>query len=550
MGHNSYIMYWKNILLFIRERAHERMDRNLGRMRTENIMSVKVKRLELADYGRFLTAMAIATAMLMWAATATRAQGPVSVADLAERLSPAVVNISTSQKVSQTVPVPQLPDGSPLQDFFEEFFKQQQDRNRNQQRKRNSLGSGFVIDPSGIIVTNQHVIADADEIEVTFNDQTKLIAKVLGQDSKTDLAVLKVEPEAPLPALEFGSSEEIRVGDWVLAIGNPFGLGGTVTLGIVSARNRNIDAGPYDAFLQTDAAINRGNSGGPLFNMEGKVIGINTAIISPTGGSIGLGFAIPASVAKSVIEQLVKFGETRRGWLGVRIQTITDEIAETLELSSTEGALVAEVTEGGPAEAAGLMSGDVITRFDGKPVPQMRDLPRIVAETSVGKEVEVVVVRKGEEMNFKVTLGRLEEAENAQLKTSDDDRGQTEEKPTELTSSLGLTLSPLTDDLRQKYSITDSVQGVVITEVDSSSVASEMRIQPGDVIVEVAQEKVASPKDVQKRIEDIRSKGRKAVLLTLASKNGDVRFSALRFERSADDTSSEGEKSKQEEKSE
>ena len=491
-------------------------------------MNLLTQKLETAGFGRLLTAVVVLAAMqLAWIQDAA-ARGPASVADLAEQLSPAVVNISTSQTVSQSIPVPELPDGSPLQEFFEDFFKRQQ-RDDSRPQTRSSLGSGFVIDASGIIVTNRHVIADADEIEVTFQDQTKLIAKVLGQDSKTDIAVLKVEPEKPLTALTFGSSSTIRVGDWVMAIGNPFGLGGTVTLGIVSARNREITEGPYVDYIQTDAAINRGNSGGPLFNMDGEVIGINTAIISPTGGSIGLGFAIPSDTAQSIVAQLQEFGETRRGWLGVRIQTITDELAETFGLESTKGALVADVMDDGPAKAAGLEAGDVIVTFDGKDVPEMRDLPRIVAETAVGKEVDVVVIRKGEEKSFSVRLGRLEDAEKAQTKVSSEGSEKDQNAAEKVKSSLGLKLSLLTDDLREQYKINDKVKGVLITDVDASSSAAEKSISAGDVIVEVGQQKVASPDDVLNRVEELKEKGLKSILLTLANKNNDLRFLALRL---------------------
>ena len=338
---------------------------------------------------------------------------PDTFADLAESLQHAVVNISTSQRVtgSRGIPVPQVPDGSPFQEFFEDFFNRNQDGNSQRSRKVQSLGSGFVIDPSGIIVTNNHVIAEADEIIANFADGSKLKAELVGRDTKTDLAVLKVEPETPLKAVNLSNKGDLRVGDWVMAIGNPFGFGGTVTVGIVSALERDINSGPYDKFIQTDASINRGNSGGPLFNLAGEVVGINTAIISPTGGSIGIGFAIPSELALPVIDQLREFGETRRGWLGVRIQQVSDEIAESLGMDNAKGALVAGVTEGGPAEDAGLLPGDVVLKFDGKDVPEMRDLPRIVADTSVGKAVDVVVLRKGEELTIKVTLGRLEEGE-------------------------------------------------------------------------------------------------------------------------------------------
>jgi serine protease Do len=485
-------------------------------------------RFEFAVLGRLLTALAVFAAVQLAVLQNAAAHAvPASVADLSEKLSPAVVNISTSQTVSQSIPVPELPDGSPLQEFFEDFFKRQQ-RDESQPQTRSSLGSGFVVDPSGIIVTNRHVIADADEIEVTFPDQTKLIAKVIGQDAKTDIAVLKVESDKPLPSLTFGSSKGLRVGDWVMAIGNPFGLGGTVTLGIVSARNREITEGHYVDYIQTDAAINRGNSGGPLFNMEGEVIGINTAIISPTGGSIGLGFAIPSDTAQSIVAQLQEFGETRRGWLGVRIQTITEELAETFGLESTKGALVADVMADGPAKAAGIEAGDVIVNFDGKAVLAMRHLPRIVGETPVGKEVEVVVIRGGEEKSFDVTLGRLEDAETEQTEVSSDGTKEEEESAEKVKTSLGLQLSLLTDDLREQYKINEKVSGVLITEVEADSTAAGKSVSAGDVIVEVGQKKVASPDEVLTRVEELKDKGHKSILLKLANKNNDLRFLALR----------------------
>ena len=362
-------------------------------------------------------AWAAAVLLAAFAVTAGPAEArdfPGSFSELAERLTPSVVNISTAQKVS----VPQqgfefqFPPGSPFEEFFKDFLERHRGKEGTPQRRQvTSLGSGFVIDGSGLVVTNNHVIAEADEITVITHDGEKLEAKLLGKDPKTDLALLKVEPTRPLQALKWGDSRISKVGDWVLAIGNPFGLGGTVTAGIISARGRDINAGPYDDFLQTDAAINRGNSGGPLFNLDGEVIGISTAIYSPTGGSVGIGFAVPSQLARPVIEQLQKFGRTRRGWLGVNIQTVTDEIAEGLGLEKAQGALVARVTEGGPAAAAGLEQGDVVLEFDGRPVEEMRTLPRIVAETSVGQEVQVKVWRKGETQSFKVTLGELEEAE-------------------------------------------------------------------------------------------------------------------------------------------
>ena len=457
---------------------------------------------------------------------------PETFADLAESLQDAVVNISTSQRVtgSRGIPVPQVPDGSPFQEFFEDFFNRNQDDDNQRSRKVQSLGSGFVIDSSGIIVTNNHVIADADEIVANFANGTKLKAEVVGRDPKTDLAVLKVEPDSPLKAVDLTDEEDLRVGDWVMAIGNPFGFGGTVTVGIVSALERDINSGPYDKFIQTDASINRGNSGGPLFNLEGEVVGINTAIISPTGGSIGIGFAIPSELALPVIDQLREFGETRRGWLGVRIQQVSDEIAESLGMDEAKGALVAGVTEGGPAEDAGLLPGDVVVKFDGKDVPEMRDLPRIVADTNVGKAVDVVVLRKGEELTIQVTLGRLEEGEKLMAGRSTGDDGATAGESGEPEEVLGLLLGDITKEARDKYKIADDVEGVLVAAVAPGSAAEEKRIAAGDVIVEVGQEKVSTPEDVKNRVEQLRKAGRKSALLLIASENSELSFVPLKIE--------------------
>ena len=465
------------------------------------------------------------------------AQGPASVADLAEGLADAVVNISTEQTVQarRSIPIPKLPEGSPFQEFFDEFFNRQNNGEGGEEgegggspRRVQSLGSGFVIDGTeGIIITNNHVIEDADEITANFNDGSKLKAEVIGVDEKTDIAVLKVTPVKPLKAVEFGDSEVIRVGDWVMAIGNPFGLGGTVTVGIVSARKRDINAGPYDNFIQTDAAINRGNSGGPLFDMNGKVIGINTAIISPSGGSIGIGFAIPSNTATAVIAQLREFGETRRGWLGVRIQEVTDEIAESLGMDKAMGALVAGVSDDGPAAAAKILPGDVVVEFDGKPVPAMRDLPRMVADTAIGKEVDVVVLRKGERVTLKVTLGRLEEADAAGAAEEEKKPAEEEQKTSEV---LGMKLAALDDAAREKFQINAEVQGVVVTEVIAGSSAEEKRIQAGDTIKEVAQEAVKTPEDVSAQVEKLKKDGRKSALLLLANPSGELRFIPVRID--------------------
>ena len=460
------------------------------------------------------------------------ARGPEAITDTAERVIDAVVNISTSQKVDTRMgrSLPQLPPGSPFEEFFEEFFKNRRGQGDDQNRERaprrvSSLGSGFVIDPEGYVVTNNHVISDADEITVVFNDGTKLKADIVGRDQKTDLALLKVKPEKPLKAVRFGDSEKLRLGEWVIAIGNPFGLGGTVTAGIVSARNRDINSGPYDNYIQTDAAINRGNSGGPLFNLDGEVVGVNTAIISPSGGSIGIGFAVPSKTAVAVIEQLREFGETRRGWLGVRIQQVTDEIAESLGMKQARGALVAGVDEKGPAKPAGIEPGDVIVRFDGRDIKEMRDLPRIVADTPVGKEVEIVILRKGKEETKKVKLGRLEDGEKQQEAALKKDEPRQE--PSVVKKTLGLDLANLTDELRRRHRIKDNVKGVLIAAVDPGSAAAEKRLSPGEVIVEVAQEPVESAADVQKRIEQLRKEGRRSALLLIANADGELRFVAL-----------------------
>lgn len=468
------------------------------------------------------------------------ARGPEAVADVAEKVIDAVVNISTSQTIEargggdNPGAMPQLPPGSPFEDFFEDFFKNRKggkngdkgaDKGGNPPRKVNSLGSGFIIDASGIVVTNNHVIADADEINVILNDGTKIRAEVMGRDKKTDLAVLKFKPEKPLVAVKFGDSDKLRLGEWVIAIGNPFSLGGTVTAGIVSARNRDINSGPYDNYIQTDAAINRGNSGGPLFNLDGEVIGVNTAIISPTGGSIGIGFAVPSKTVAGVVDQLRQYGETRRGWLGVRIQQVTDEIAESLNIKPARGALIAGVEDKGPAKPAGIEPGDVVIKFDGKEIKEMKDLPRAVADTAVGKAVDVVIIRKGKEETRQVTLGRLQDSDKpvqASVKS-----GAPDVDKTPVQKALGLDLATLSKELRAKYKIKDSVKGVLITNVESSSDAADKRLGAGDVIVEVAQEAVNNGADFKKRIDQIKKDGKKSVLLLVSNADGELRFVAL-----------------------
>jgi serine protease Do len=474
--------------------------------------------------------LAAALALILFAAavlaTPGQARGPDSVAEVAEGLQEAVVNISTTQTLKgspDSAPTGPGPKGSPFEEFFDDFFDDQGGDGLS--RKVSSLGSGFVIDPAGLVVTNNHVIEGADEILVNFTDGTSLkVTKILGHDPKTDLALLQVEPKKPLTAVTFGDSAKMRVGDWVMAIGNPFGLGGSVTVGIISATRRDINAGPYDDFFQTDAAINRGNSGGPLFNMEGEVIGVNTAIISPSGGSIGIGFAVPSNSAVQVLDQLKQFGETRRGWLGVHVQNVTDEIAASLGLEQAKGALVAKVSPGSPAATAGIQPSDVIVKFDGQPIDNMRSLPRAVAATAVGKSVAVELLRKGETKSFSVTVGQLPEDEEGEEVSQSNAKPAPEPEPDSL---LGLTLAPLTDEVRQRYGIGKSIEGVVVVEVKPNSPAAQKDVKPGDVIVEVTQEKVKQPQDVKMRLLAVKKSGRRSVLLLLSDAKGELRFVAV-----------------------
>ncbi len=484
---------------------------------------------------RFAAVTITGAAIALPALTApAAARGPDGIADVAERVIDAVVNISTSQSLdNKASPTPQLPPGSPFEEFFDEFFKNRRGeeggrggRDRSP-RKVNSLGSGFIIDASGVVVTNNHVISDADEVTVILNDGTRLKAEVVGRDQKVDLAVLKVTPTSPLKAVKFGDSDKLRLGEWVVAIGNPFMLGGTVTAGIVSARNRDINSGPYDNYIQTDASINRGNSGGPLFNLEGEVIGVNTAIISPSGGSIGIGFAVPSKTVVAVIDQLREFGETRRGWLGVRIQPVTDEIGEALNIKPARGTLIAGIDDKGPAKAAGIETGDVILKFDGRDIKETRDLTRMVADTPVDKEVEVVIIRKGKEEKKMVKVGRLEDADK---KLASVKRGALDEKPVAVKKALGLDLADINEDLRKKYNIKDNVKGAVVTAVEQNSPAAEKNLKPGDTIVEISQVMVANAGDVQKRVDHLKKEGRKSALFLVANADGETRFVALNLQ--------------------
>ncbi|SEK92595.1 serine protease Do [Roseivivax marinus] len=477
-------------------------------------------------------AVAAAPVKLIWIATLSAllvfaqavnvfAQGaPESFAPLAQRISPSVVNITTATTVArQTGPEGIVPEGSPFEEFFREFRGPQGED--EQMRRSSALGSGFVISEDGYVVTNNHVIETADEITVEFFSGRELPAEVIGTDRDTDIALLKVEADEALPFVNFGDSDEMRVGDWVMAMGNPLGQGFSVSAGIVSASGRAL-SGSYDDYIQTDAAINRGNSGGPLFNMDGDVIGVNTAILSPTGGSIGIGFAMSSNVVTRVVDQLQEFGETRRGWLGVSIQNVTDDVAEAMGLESTSGALVTDVPEG-PASEAGIESGDVIVSFDGVEVEDTRGLVRQVGNTSVGKTVRVMVNRDGQTETFRVTLGRREQADMAAAQDMPGEDAPEEPAQSEV---LGLTLSPLSSELREELSLGEDVKGLAVLSVDESAEAYEKGLREGDVISEAGQSEVQTIADLETSIEEAREAGRTSLLL-LVRRDGNPRFVAL-----------------------
>ena len=440
-------------------------------------------------------------------------------ANLVQELSPSVVNVFTTQKpqeqTNNQVPFDNIPPQ--FKDFFKNlppgfpFGPPQQQPNQPESDRPQALGSGFVIDPSGYIVTNHHVIAQANEIKVKFQDESELEAKLIGQDQLTDLALLKVEPKKPLAYVKFANSDKARVGHSVIAIGNPFGLGGTVTSGIISAFNRDINAGPYDSFIQTDASINRGNSGGPLFNLEGEVLGINTAIFSPTGGSVGIGFSIPANLAKPVIEQIKKFGKTQRGWLGVRIQELTPDIAKSLGLKNEDGVLISMVNPGEPAEKGGLKAGDVILEFNGKKIKDVKSLQRTVAESAVESKASVVVWRNNKSNKFTVKLGELEKF-NQLAQKNENNNSDISTEEVEL-DDIGIRLMGLDKNNRQKHNVPKSVSGVVITAVKRDSFASQAGLNVGNVISQISQKPIKTPDEAKKIFDEAKKSGKDSVLL-------------------------------------
>jgi serine protease Do len=479
----------------------------------------------------------IALCMITMPSISIAKGAPESFADLSEKLLPAVVNVYTTQNIkvdnNRSNRNSPFPPGSPFEDFFKRFQPpedQNNDDNSNSRprvQKRQSLGSGFIIDASGIIVTNYHVIKDADEVSIKLHDGTEIDAKIIGQDDKLDLAILQVETKIKLTAVKFGDDSKTRVGDWVLAVGNPYGLGASVTAGILSARNRDIQSGPYDDYLQTDASINRGNSGGPMFNMDGEVIGINTAIYSPTGGNIGIGFAIPSNQAVKVIDQLREYGRAKRGRIGVRISTVSEDIAESLGMAEATGAMVELVEENSPSSKAGVQFGDIIIEFDGQAIKTQRELPTVVANTPIGKTVKMVVLRKGEKVNLSITVEELKDETE-----DEDDFSDSNDTPADEAQEtvLGLSLKNLDDQTRTELEIDEDVNGVLITGVNYNAGPEELRrLRRGDIIIEITQQEVASIEQVKARVEELKKAGRKVILLSI-NRRGTMAHVPLKIE--------------------
>lgn len=446
---------------------------------------------------------------------------PGSFAPIIERVAPAVVSIRVTGHAPQAMAAEDMPIPEPFKRFFgEEFGRRFGNQGEGDHPRRapkvQGMGSGFFIDADGHVVTNNHVVADAEKIEVMLKDGETYPAELVGRDPKTDLALIKVKADKAFPFVSFGNSDEAKVGDWVIALGSPFGLGHTATTGIVSARGRDIGAGPYDDFLQIDAAINKGNSGGPTFNVRGEVIGVNTAIISPTGVSAGIGFAVPSEMAKNVIAQLKDTGKVSRGWLGVNIQGVTPDIAEGLGLKTAEGALVAGVTDDSPAAKAGLRQGDVIVAVDGQRIEKMRELPRLIADIHAGKDAKLTILRDGAERNVSVTIGHMPDAEK--VASNETEAGDD--------TKLGMALASVDDNLRSRFRLPEDTKGVIVVDVDPDGVAAEKGLRPGDVILRVSGKDASSPSDVSRAVKRAEDGKRKAVLL-LVKRNGNDLYVAL-----------------------
>ncbi|MCW5725700.1 MAG: Do family serine endopeptidase [Maricaulaceae bacterium] len=455
---------------------------------------------------RVLIAAAMLIAVAASPVLAQPQRAPAGFAELNERLSPAVVNIAAAQRLGRSERLPSFPQGSPLERFNELFG--------DSPRIANSLGSGFIIEANGVVVTNNHVIDGADEVEVTLQDGRVFPAEIVGRDAATDIAVLRIASPDPLPFVSFGDSDAARVGEWVIAIGNPFGLGGSLTAGVISARGREI-GGRFDDYIQTDVAINQGNSGGPLFNMDGRVIGVNTAIYSPTGANVGISFAAPSSIVRPVVAQLLEFGETRRGWLGVSVQPVTAALAGGYGLDAPRGAIVSRIEAGGPGEQAGLRPGDLILRFDGRAVPDSRSLPRMVAETQIGRRVRVEILRRGEPMTLNATVARLTETPSStQTRGGAREPAQPSPQPSGGVTVFGLTLAPLDDAARRRWRVHADARGVLVTAVDPQSDAAG-KIRPGDVIEEIAWTPVETPQDARRLAQEASGPSRAAVLFVL-----------------------------------
>ena len=452
--------------------------------------------------------------------------------ELADELIPSVVSVSViiSRETVNQPRAPQFPPGSPFEDFFKDFFERrgiprQDTPPQRPRRNETAQGSGFIIHDKGLIVTNNHVIAGASSITVVLHDGKTLQAKLVGADAKTDLALLKVKTDIKLKAVSWGNSDEVKVGNWAMAIGNPFGLVNTVTVGIVSARARDINAGPFDDFIQTDASINRGNSGGPLFNLKGQVIGVNTAIYSPSGGSVGIGFAIPSALAENIVEQLEEYGRTIRGWLGVRIQTVTEDLASSLGLDKPYGALVASVIPNSPAEKAGIKPGDIILDFNGSEVTEMRKLPRLVAETKVNSRSSLTIWRNEKKKSLKVVIAEMKEEENKVKESKDTTEPETLQS--DYFKQLGITLSSITKDIRMRQNIPENVSGLLVTKVEQNTDAEIKGIRPGDIIQEINQVSVNNINAFRKIINSL--KGSKKGVLLLVNRQGNINFVALKL---------------------